>query len=213
MMLVCTSPQDKRDSWDATFDNNEAYVSTLIECQIKLLLREAHLCISESMDESITSLLTITASGQREVEAKTNIGVGKLAFVPVSSYVNVQEGTSNNALSLGEVCVVQGKQLRAHIHPHHKLANAKDPKIQDVIAPFWLVQVTNNPDIANMGFQAYTLAAPGHDWHKGEYHIPIMRNTKSLKPGDVLFFFHKSGANVPKYPPIEEMKIKRMKRS
>ena len=73
------------------------------------------------------------------------------------------------------------------------------------------MQPTNNPDTANMWLLAYTFTAPGQDWHKGDYSIPIMSNTKPLKPGDVLYFFHKSGINTPKCPPIEAMSVKRMR--
>ena len=131
MMQVCTSPQDKRDSWDAKFDDNEAYVSSLIECQIKLLLREAHLYVSKELGESITNLVNITVIGQRKVQAKTHIAVGKLSLAPVSSYVSLGEEDSNNALNLGDMCVVRGKELRAHVLPHTKVANAKDPNVQD----------------------------------------------------------------------------------
>ena len=88
-MQVCTSHQDKRDSWDASFDNNEAYVSSLVECQIKLVLREAHLRISSELPEPITNMVSITVAGHRKVQAKTNISVGKLSLVLVSSYVNL----------------------------------------------------------------------------------------------------------------------------
>ena len=102
-MQVCTSHQDKRDSWDASFDNNEAYVSSLVECQIKLVLREAHLRISSELPEPITNMVSITVGGQRKVQAKTNISVGKLSLVPVSSYVSLAEKDSNSAMNLGEM--------------------------------------------------------------------------------------------------------------
>ena len=210
-MQVCTSHQDKRDSWDAKFDDNEAYVSSLIECQIKLLLREAHLRISSDLPEPITNMVSITVAGQRKVQAKKAISAGKLSLVPVSSYVNLAENNSNNALNLGNMCSVRGKDLCAHIAPHTKVANDKDAKVQDFFAPFWLVQPTSNPDTANLGFVAHTFTAPGQDWHKGDYSIPIMSNTKPLKIGDVLYPFHKSGINTPKYPPIEAMSVKRMR--
>ena len=73
------------------------------------------------------------------------------------------------------------------------------------------MQPTNNPGTANMGLFAYTFTSPGQDWHKGAYSIPIMSNTKPLKPGDVLYLFHKSGINTPKYPPIEAMSVQRMR--
>ena len=209
-MQVCTSHQDKRDSWDASFDNNEAYVSSLVECQIKLVLREAHLRISSELPEPITNMVSITVAGQRKVQAKTNIAVGKLSLVPVSSYVNLSEDNSNSALNLGHMCSVRGKDLCAHIMPHTKVANAKDSKSQDFFAPFWLVQGTNNPDTANMGLLSHIFTAPGQDWHKGDYSIPIMSNTKPLKPGDVLYFLNKSaGPNTPKYPTLEQMGTKR----
>ena len=209
-MQVCTSHQDKRDSWDASFDNNEAYVSSLVECQIKLVLREAHLRISSELPEPITNMVSITVAGHRKVQAKTNIAVGKLSLVPVSSYVNLPEGNSNNALNLGHMCSVRGKDFCAHVLPHTKVANDKDSKSQDFFAPFWLVQGTNNPDTANMGLLSHIFTAPGQDWHKGDYSIPIMSNTKPLKPGDVLYFLNKSaGPNTPKCPTLEQMGTKR----
>ena len=209
-MQVCTSHQDKRDSWNASFDDNGAYVSSLVECQIKLLLREAHLRISSELPEPITNMVSITVAGQRKVQAKTNIDVGKLSLVPVSSYVNLAEGNPNNALNLGHMCSSRSKDLCAHVLPHTKVANAKDSKSQDFFAPFWLVQPTNNPDTTNMGLLSHIFTAPRQDWHKGDYSIPIMSNTKPLKPGDVLYFLNKSaGGNIPKYPTLEQMGTKR----
>ena len=114
-MQVCTSHQDKRGSWGAKFDDNEAYVSSLVECQIKLVLREAHLRISSDLPEPITNMVSITVAGQRKVQAKKDISVGKLSLVPVSSYVNLAENSSNNTLNLGHMCSVRGQGLvRAH---------------------------------------------------------------------------------------------------
>ena len=70
----------------------------------------------------------------------------------------------------------------------------------DECASIWRVQPTNNPDKANLMFLSYTCTAPGQGGTKATNVFPIMSNKQPLKPGDVLYLFHKSGAITPKCP-------------
>ena len=116
-------------------------------------------------------LLQLKLKPKRDVIMRANAAKGKVVLVP--STVNIQETSQKlkgfwidlGAVSLGSsVC-----------GPREEEGNLLWDKAQ--LSPFFMVRVTHKEDEANM-----TISKTSH----GEYHIPVMKNSKALKEGEVL---------------------------
>ena len=217
--------QEKRTEWCDCFEMNVPYLIEVITSQIRVLLDQEH----RNVASEARGKLWVMRSDNVYVSASKRIAKDELHLVPVTEqvYITKKSAAPNGSLNLGLITTIKGDekkgfaedvQLYAYLQPVFKIAydngkpkddnenkpGAKEKETFEFISPFWCVTATLKPDEANMRFDLKKLknpSAPRNAPYAGDYKIPILTNSKELKPGDVLYYLTDDFKN--KYPSVD----------
>jgi hypothetical protein len=201
-----------RNDWDVVHDEHKAYTQQLVEAQIRLILRNAH--VQECKNGTpILQNLQLLVHPVKKVIVLQPIATRQLRLVPVSGFVTCGEKVPPTAVDLGHMCDIGGTPMRAYISAHHRVAKKGEKEAQDWFAPFWHVTGTTNSNLVNMEFESVVHKVAGDDWISGDYKIPYLTNSKPLKLNDQLYHHVTGGPMSPRYPVVEKMPLKRQRRA
>lgn len=179
-------------------DSDSTLQLSLAKSQLQLALMEAYM-----KSPSQVSVVTFQCKTGSHVEVGgTTISKGELRLVPLSS--SIQAGTKVPVNSL-EVDMGLGGETKIYISPKTTWPNPKNPEIARFIVPYWHVNSTADQDEANMklSYRDVDVTAKANGASAASsttVSIPMLVNTRALKPGEELLKFVEP-AVIAKPPP------------
>ncbi|CAJ1386593.1 unnamed protein product, partial [Effrenium voratum] len=162
--------------------------------------------------------LTIQAKPFKNVVATKNFATNKLVLVPMTTRISTQLQKSGAQL-LGELMAGPEGGLSFWLVPCFAAPKPHPEGSKGMIAPFWLVQTTEQPDEANMEVTPDLGSHNESDKliHQVTIKVPVMKNTRAIKAGEQLVVHRKKDTKVPDLeeiiPTAAPMKRRRLKTS
>ena len=155
----------------------------------------------------------------RAVVSLEKFSVGALVLAPNTQSVSMKELKDNDQTQMyaqtgGVFLGVTTFDSKLHavvagsVAPYVKKENCRNTRNTTLI-PYWLVEVTNTEDVANMRL---TMDLSKHviDANEPVIKVPLIKNSKALKAGDKLVLFVPAPASLNPKPPLKKQKTKKM---
>ena len=142
--------------------------------------------------------LTIQAKPFKNVVVTKNFATNKLVLVPMTTRISTQLQKSGAQL-LGELMAGPEGGLSFWLVPCFAAPKPHPEGSKGMIAPFWLVQTTEQPDEANMEVTPDLGSHNESDKliHQVTIKVPVMKNTRPIKAGEQLKVFRVKETKVP----------------
>ena len=171
------------------------WIGECVTSQLKVMLMELHSKHCDGLKDKVS--VVIDPTPMRGVIAKTRIQKGGVILVPVTPNVQYMKRKAKVTGAAVDLCAVSDDgevDLKFVAYPVFKKGDA------GILAPFWYVESTSDPDKANCTLTTTSITIPGDHWHSGEYDICVVTNSKAIGEGVRLAFFRPHGTQ--KYPSL-----------
>jgi len=180
----------------------------------------ALIAVYKSWEEETLESKGVNVSLQpREVKANQNYNAGALVLSPNSSSIVIREiaenaqtvvyGSGGVFLGLTKIYNKPCGVFAGSVAPSLKKEESKNSR-DTVIIPYWILETTDKEDKANMKF-SHDLSKKVIDAEAPDVKVPLIKNTKVLKPGDKLVLFVPAVLSLHPVPAIKKQKtLKRL---